>query len=701
MAAKQVRKPKRAARSASIAQPSKHALELAKAKLLSSGLTLADAQGAAIDVLDGPVTARLAPIFKNLCALRFNYLGPNGLPIEDVPAGGPYYRLRYLEQEPGFAQATKHGGTRYVQQRGTAPVAYFPSNQAGWPDLCTDTTKPLILTEGELKALAACKAGFPTIGLGGVWSWRSHAQGITWLPSLDLVHWPRRHTYVAFDSDYLENPLVCDALQAFADALYRRGAVVHLVTLPKLDGIPKTGLDDFLVHQGASGPARLRGLLHEAEPLGLAKPLWELNKQYAYVREPGGLVVAQEAGTKRTSAVFKELEGAVEYQARVLKKDGSLSFDPVSASEAWMKWPLRRDVNRLVYSPGKDRLYEDRDHGPVFNLWSGWGCEPKRGDVEPFRRLLDHLFSGTEPEAKRWFLRWLAYPLQYPGTKLFSAAMIHGMHHGTGKSFLGYSMRRIYGKSFSEITQAELTSAFNTWLAEKQFVMADDITGSDRREHADLLKKMITQLTVRINEKYLPAFEIKDCVNYLFTANQPDALFLEDRDRRFFVHEVTVPPLTEGFYREYELWLDSGGAEALFYYLLHDVKTDGFNPAGAAYRTAAKERLIQRVLSDLGEWVRELLATPDQVLRVGGVALKRDLLTSKELLTLYDPGRETKVTANGLARELARAGLRQVCEGRPVRSADGSQQRYFAVRHGDQWAKATSAAVAQHLVEVR
>jgi hypothetical protein len=32
-------------------------------------------------------------------------------------------------------------------------------------------------------------------------------------------------------------------------------------------------------------------------------------------------------------------------------------------------------------------------------------------------------------------------------------------------------------------------------------------------------------------------------VNYYLTSNHADALFLEDEDRRFFVHEVMVNPL--------------------------------------------------------------------------------------------------------------------------------------------------------------
>lgn len=134
----------------------------------------------------------------------------------------------------------------------------------------------------------------------------------------------------------------------------------------------------------------------------------------------------------------------------------------------------------------------------------------------------------------------------------------------------------------------------------------------------------------------------------------------------------------------YQLWLDSGGAEAIFDYLL-GLELGDFNPAAPAYRTAAKERMINTGRSDLASWVRQLLAVPDSVLKVGGIPLDKDLFTSKELLELYDPLGKTGTTANGLARELSRAGFRQVQDGRPIRLSDGSQARYYAVRHMEHW----------------
>ena len=669
------------------------ALGLGEAKLKSSGLSLEDAKQLRISCLSGTQTSQLHPSFKQLCSLKIEYLDHNGAPMPDWPGAKPFYRLRYLETPTDFAAIADKKPVRYVQEPNTAPVAYFPGNQ-DWTDLVGDVGQPLILTEGELKAAKACKEGFPTIGLGGVYNWRSHKLGLTWLPSLEPVIWLRRNVYICFDSDYKTNPMVCAALRELAEELHRRGAFVHLVSLPTLHGFDKVGLDDFLVNAGPSANEMFRQLLAHAEPLGLTAPLWDLNGKYVYVQDPG-LIVDQDTRFKASPSAFKEhLQAPLNYQERQLKADGSVSFKAVSAAAAWLKWPLRTEVTKLTYQPGAPQFIQEPR--PLFNIWPGWGVEPVEDDVSMFLQLVEHIFTGSEPEAKAWFLRWCAYPLQHPGTKLFSSAVIHGIRHGTGKSLIGYTLGRIYGKNFTEISQMDLHNSFNEWAEGKQFVMGDDVTGSNKRADADFLKKLITQRELRVNGKYVPTYAVPDCINYFFTANHPDSFFLEDDDRRFFIHEVRVGPLPEEFYVEYDLWLDTGGSAAVFNYLLN-LDTEDFNPAAPAFKTAAKERMIANVQSDLAGWVRQLMATPDHVLRVGELIVDKDLFTSKELLQFYDPSGKTGTTANGLGRELARAGVQQVSHGRPIRLADGSQARYYAIRNSDHWLSSQPQAAVKHL----
>lgn len=666
--------------------------DLIVARLAGSGLTPEDGAALCITGYTAQETQACHPSFKLSRSLHLPYMDPLGQPLADWPNAAPFYRLRYLDTATDCSVVTGKV-IRYVQLPHTVPVAYYPQNQ-DWSGLCNDVEQPLIITEGELKAAKACQEGFPTIGIGGVWNWRAQKMGLEFLPSLDYVTWLRRHVYLCYDADLQINAGVQGALQALAEALHRRGAFVSRVVLPQSSQNEKVGLDDFFLHAGPSGPAQFRRLLHAAEPLGLTTVLFGFNARYVYIRHPG-LIMDQRTGIRIAPRPFKEhVESVKQYQERQVKQDGTISYEAVSAAAAWLQWPLRHAADRLTYAPGADREIAGLIH--EYNIWPGWGITPLAGDVTPFLTLVDHLFHDAEASAKTWFLMWCAYPLQYPGVKLFSSVVMHGTRHGTGKSLVGYTLGRIYGKNFTEIAQADLHNNFNEWAEAKQFVLGDDVTGSNKRQEGDVLKKLITQREIRVNAKYLPSYVVPDCINYYFTSNHPDAFFLEDDDRRFFIHEVTVAPLDELFYAEYDLWLDTGGSSAVFAYLLA-MDLSAFNPAARAVRTLAKDRMIADGQSDLGAWVRALQSNADFILRVGELALIKDLYTSKDLLHLYDPTGKTGTTANGLGRELRRAGIFYVVGGKPVRLGDGSQGRYYAVRHPETWAHATLPQILAHL----
>ena len=110
-------------------------------------------------------------------------------------------------------------------------------------------------------------------------------------------------------------------------------------------------------------------------------------------------------------------------------------------------------------------------------------------------------------------------------------------------------MGRIYGANYSELNERDIHQDFNGWAEKKQFVLGDEVTGSNQRKHADYLKKMITQTQISINQKYIPSYVIDDCINYLFTSNHPDSFFLEDADRRFLIVDVNQAPMEHAFYK--------------------------------------------------------------------------------------------------------------------------------------------------------
>ena len=187
----------------------------------------------------------------------------------------------------------------------------------------------------------------------------------------------------------------------------------------------------------------------------------------------------------------------------------------------------------------------------------------KIGDVSPWTSLIDHLFSGKQ-EPRKWFEQWLAYPIQHPGTKLNTAAVLWSARQGAGKTMVGETVGKLYDSHFKTISAVELHGAYNNWTKACQFVLGEENASSDHRADSNKPKHLITGSTIVVNEKYQPSFELKNVMNFLFTSNHPDAFHLEDHDRRFFVWEIKADRLPDDFYSRFVDWRDNqGGLTAL------------------------------------------------------------------------------------------------------------------------------------------
>ncbi len=623
--------------------------------------------------------------FPDKMAMELPYFDRDGKPTG-------FKRWRYLEEtREGFALKANGKPLRYVQPGDTVSEVYMPPIGVNWRAIQADTSQWIIITEGELKAAYCTRHVVPCIGLGGVWSFKSVRRKLPLLPVFYDFKWAGREVVLAFDSDTNTNHLVLSAQAALCKELLALGALPYVAMLEPAEDGSKRGLDDIGLQEGHEA---VRQYFEYAQAYATAAALYDLNAEVAYIRDPGIVVTVATGLVMRPSDFTGHAYANRHYYEEVDDAKGNPKMVLRPAALAWLKWPARYELAKMAYTPGGLRVTEDSE----YNTWQGWGIEPKRGDIKPWKQLLDHLFEGKQKE-RLWFERWCALPLQNPGAKMYSAAVIWGINTGTGKSLTGVSLGRIYGKNYATIGDRQLQDSRNAWAINKQFALGDDVTGHDQRKYADRLKAMITQETMHIDQKYVPEYDVVDHLNYLFSSNHPDAFFLEDDDRRFFVHEVSGPPMPRQFYLDYMVWLDEGGAAALFYHLLK-LDLGGMMASDRAPDTESKRSMVEDGLSDIGHWIRRLRNDPSVVLRVGDAPLAGDLWASQDLIRLYDPDGRGRATAGGLGKEAKRAGLTQAANGMPIRTVAG-QLRLFAIRNVEHWAKAPPSACATHYDQTR
>ena len=238
-----------------------------KKDLQASGLVAEDIKARPIEMSERAACA-VSPTAEGYV---IPYFGLEGKPI-------PFYRIRLFDQD-----------IKYKQLKASPNHVYFPPNFLR--TLEQSKAPYIILTEGEKKAAAACKAGFPAIAFGGVDSWRNrvlvvpkdsdfgaysynkHLVGIK-LPSSswetpgitlepiavgfdELASFIRDHklnALIIYDTDDAATstglkPDVQKAAASLGFELRRRGIATHRIRqciLPLIEELGKAGLDDFL-----------------------------------------------------------------------------------------------------------------------------------------------------------------------------------------------------------------------------------------------------------------------------------------------------------------------------------------------------------------------------------------------------------------------------------------------------------------------
>lgn len=643
-----------------------------KAKLKTSDLTLADAEKLGFKIVSDP-QAKLEDHFFSVPAFKIPYRDPKG---KDTG----FYRIRYLQTtKKGFARATKAKERRYDQPAHETPQLYIPHllpKGKSWSALFDNPEIPLVFTEGELKAACATKHGIPTIALGGVWNFKSKKSGLFKLPIFNTINLKNRVVFIIFDSDSATNPQVLYAQYKFAEELHHSGATPIAVNIPKAEDA-KHGIDDYIVEFGIKAFKDMIADENNHEEFAFSKELCRLNTEVAIVQKPVGIFHYE------TGQLLNKGDAAMLYaKARMMKKtlkvnkDGEekVTYKEANAFTEWLKWGSRGEVWAPVYEPGMEKFVEDENNKRCINTWRGWGCAPEKGDASLWKWLLKNVFRGADPEHIKWFEQWCAYPIQNPGVKMYSCPILFGQTKGTGKSLLGLTLMSIYGENGAEITDTQLEDERNVFAAEKQFILANEVTGSDKRTMVGRLRNLITQHSVVINKKYQPDYVVRDTINYFFTSNHIDAVYMEDDERRFFVHEVLGPRLMDidkEKVSRYDTWLKSGeAAKNLFYYLLQ-LDLTGFDPTAPAPDTEAKHTMVQANLTEVEAWCYKLKEDPDTCLRSGNIIIPFALFRVQDLISLYSEEGGKKVYTKTMSNALRKAGFEKAARGQSCPTKDG------------------------------
>lgn len=571
---------------------------LAAADLARSGISPEAASFAGIGaVADATV---ICPDYAPVAALVLPYATIDGEPLGDPP----FARVRYLETPParGTNPFKVPKFQRYAQPPKSDVHAYFPhTERISWRKVAEDPTWPLVIVEGEKKALAATLAGFATVGFGGVYNFYHEGE---LLPELDAFVWKGRPVYICYDSDAAHNPQIQAAEARLATELsLRRGAVLHLVRLPNLSTGEKQGIDDLLVSQG---PETLEALLTSAPRMRkVDAAVVSLNEHVAWIEKEGQVYdLRSKEFMQKANFTNGSSYSALEILAPTAKGTG---VKRISVSEAWLKHPHAQRYDYVEFRPEEAPVIETNAGGLALNMWTGWDPEP--GDVQPFLDLTEFLMADLREHADLP-IKLLAYKAQNPGEKIPLCPVLVGPQ-GCGKSLWAECVREAFAPYTAEVPATALSAQFNGWVERTLIGVINEASSEHLHRYAPALRALISDKRVMLNEKFRAARQIDSYTLYIITSNDRGAGAYSADDRRMIV--VSCPRKRDhAFYARIADWKNNAGGKALLHYLLN-YDLQGWRPPSAAPLTSEKYMAYMESLSPIQRLAEEMMSADEHV----------------------------------------------------------------------------------------
>ena len=227
--------------------------------------------------------------------------------------------------------------------------------------------------------------------------------------------------------------------------------------------------------------------------------------------------------------------------------------------------------------------------------------------IKPFLNLIHEVICDNDNEIYNYVINWISYIIQNPGLKTETALVLKGLQ-GIGKNtFTDVISELLTGYSIKNLTEiAELTGSFNSVVEAKMLIVLNELRniGEERLANFDSLKSIITDKTIRINEKFQPRRTAENVSNFIFVSNNAYPVKIESGDRRYVVLACNGKYKGNQKYWSnlFSLFTNEFYENLMTYFMKHDIKE--FNPR-IIPMTEAKQDLIEASRTPLDNWICE------------------------------------------------------------------------------------------------
>jgi hypothetical protein len=307
---------------------------------------------------------------------------------------------------------------------------------------------------------------------------------------------------------------------------------------------------------------------HRLDDQAIISRIQELNCRHAVIMVGGHCHILNEIWDplfKRKDITFSRVQDFLNYYSNEKVFSYSDNGRPklVSIGKIWMESPERKQYRGITFSPGE----EIPDH---YNLFRGFGCEPKEGDWSLFKSHLFDVICGGNQEVYFYLLAWMAQLFQNPGGERPGTSIVLRGKRGSGKGCFVSTLGKIVGPHFLPvISGSHVTGRFNLHMKDALLVYADEAVWGGDKAAEGVLKGMITEELIAIEPKGKDVFTVKNHVRLIISSNEDWVVPAGGQERRFVVLDVKDIRIGDhDYFAAIRLQMENGGKEAMLYDLL-------------------------------------------------------------------------------------------------------------------------------------
>jgi hypothetical protein len=236
------------------------------------------------------------------------------------------------------------------------------------------------------------------------------------------------------------------------------------------------------------------------------------------------------AGKKNDISLYKRPEGQL-----VIKRfleSVYVATKPKELIEQFLVDPSTHIYDQIAFSPLKTP-------STTLNYWRGPSIIPVPGDWSIIREFLYAVICDEDTTLYQYLLRYIAHMLQHPEEKP-SIAIVMLSRSGCGKGSLYRLLSNIWPKSAIEVSDINhVIGSFNAALEKNYLVMLDEALFVGNKAAMERFKNMISEPTVRVEQKYQPSRTIESFHRFFAASNSEHFANIPVDDRRFVFIKVS------------------------------------------------------------------------------------------------------------------------------------------------------------------